>query len=428
MILTGLFFGLAPALRLSAGDIAGTLREDRRTSSVGRGTVRVRNALIVVQVAGSLVLILAAGLFGRSLAAMQRLDTGVDPDRVAWVRPNFSRSGLAPADVRAALEEMRARAEALPGVTRAAFATRLPAQPSGTTTTAIEGYEPQAGTGAVELSFLVVTPQYFETMGQRVLEGRGLAATDTADSDRVILVNQAAARRFWPGRPAVGGRIRSSSTNAPWRTVVGVVEDAPVATFPERPPRPMFYAAAAQSNPGGGYILARTEGDAAALAVAMRTALASVRPSVPLQGEGSLSSHFGGAIAAPRFLARVMGIVSLLAVTLAALGIYAVVAFNVARRSGEMGIRLALGASSRRLVRMIVGEAVATVGLGIAVGLAMALPTMSRLEPLLFGVEPFDVATIAGAVAAIVAVAWLAAYLPARRAASADPARAFRAI
>jgi hypothetical protein len=343
------------------------------------------------------------------------------------VRPNFSRSGLAAADVRTALEEMRARVEALPGVTHAALATRLPAQPSGTTTTIVEGYEPQAGTGAVELNFLVVTPQYFDTVGQQVLEGRGLAATDVAGSDRVVVVNQAAARRYWPGRSALGGRIRSSAANAPARTVVGIVEDAPVSTFSERPPRPMFYAPAAQSNLGGGYLLARTEGDADALAVAMRTALAGVRSSVPMQGHGSLASHFGEALAAPRFLARVMGVVSLLAVTLAALGIYAVVAFSVARRSGEMGIRLALGASSRRLVRMIVGETVGTVALGIAGGLAIAVFTISRLESLLFGVQPFDVATMAGAVAAIVGVAWVAAYLPARRAAAADPASAFRA-
>jgi predicted permease len=427
MLLTGVLFGLAPALRVGPEDIATALRDDRRTSSAGRGTLRFRNALIVVQVAGSVVLIVAAGLLGRSLAAMQRLDPGVDPERVAWVRPNFARSGLDAAEVAVALEEMRARAAQLPGVTRAAVATRLPAQRSGTTTTIVEGFEPQAGTGAVELNFLIVTPDYFETAGQRLLEGRGFTAADVAGSDRVVIVNQAAARRYWPGRSAVGGRIRSSARNAPFRRVVGVVEDTPVSTFPEQPPRPMFYAAAAQSNLGGGYILARTDGDADALAIALRTAVAGVRPSIAIQGQGSLLSHFGAAIAAPRFLARIMGAISLLAVTLAALGIYAVVAFNVARRSGEMGIRLALGASADRLVKMVVGETIATVAIGIAGGLAIAALTVSRLESVLFGVAPFDPATFVGAVAAITAVAWLAAYVPARRAAGADPAQTFRA-
>jgi ABC-type antimicrobial peptide transport system permease subunit len=208
--------------------------------------------------------------------------------------------------------------------------------------------------------------------------------------------------------------------------VVGVVEDAPVSTFPERDVRPMFYAAAAQSNVGGGYVFARTAGDADALAATLRAALAGTRASVPIQTHGTLAAHFGEALAAPRFLAGVMGAVSLLAMLLAALGIYAVVAFNVARRSGEMGIRMALGASADRLVRMIVGETVGTVGVGVAIGVGVAVVVAPRLEALLFEVPPLDVATFAGATVLLIVVAWVAALVPARRAAGADPARAFR--
>jgi predicted permease len=427
MLVTGVVFGLAPALQLRRRDLAASLRDDRRTSSVGRSTLRLRNALVSLQVAGSLVLVLAAGLLGRSLVAIQQLDPGVDPERVAYARPNFSQSGVAAADVAGALEEMRARVELLPGVTHAAVALRLPAQSSGTTTTIVEGYEPRAGTGAVELNFLIVTPQYFETVGQRLLEGRWFTTADVQSANRVVVINQAAARRYWGDRSAVGGRMRSQAPGAPFRTVVGVVEDAPVVTFPEQPTRPMFYAPAAQSNLGSGYLLARTDGNASVLARAMRGAITDLRPSVTVQSYGTLASHFGTALARPRLLARVMGAVSLLAVILAALGIYAVVAFNVARRSGELGIRMALGASSSRLVKMVVGETVGIVAIGLAFGVAIAALTANRLEPLVFGLRPLDPTTFVGAVVFLAIVAGLAAYIPARRAASADPANAFRA-
>jgi ABC-type antimicrobial peptide transport system permease subunit len=189
----------------------------------------------------------------------------------------------------------------------------------------------------------------------------------------------------------------------------------------------MFYAPAAQSMLGSGYILARTDGDADALAAAMRTAVAGVRSSVPVQIQGTLASHFGAALSRPRFVARLMGAVSLLAVILAALGIYAVVAFNVARRTSEMGIRLALGATSGRLVRMVVGETAGTVAAGLLAGVAIAALTVTQLDALLFDVQPFDPATFAGAIVVLTGVAWLAAYVPAQRTARADPARAFRA-
>jgi ABC-type antimicrobial peptide transport system permease subunit len=208
--------------------------------------------------------------------------------------------------------------------------------------------------------------------------------------------------------------------------VVGVVEDAPVAAFPEVPVRPMFYVLATQSPLGSGYILARTDRDPAALVSAMRAIVTDVRATVAVQSQGTLASHFGAALAQPRFLAGVMSAVSLLAVLLAAIGIYAVVAFSVARRAGEMGVRMALGATASRLIHMVVGETVVTVGLGLGCGAALAALAVPRLQSLLFGVQPFDPLTFAAALGSLVVVAWTAAYLPARRAARADPARAFR--
>ena len=427
MVATGVLFGLAPALRARRTGVAAALRDDQRTSSIGRATARLRNGLVVVQVAGSLVLILAAGLLGRSLMAMQRADTGVDADRLAYARTNVSTPAQDAGAAAVLLEQVRARLAALPGVTHAAASSRLPAQFSGTTTTLVEGYTPPAGTNAVELNVTVVSPEYFDTVGVPIVEGRGFFDTDIAGADRVAIVNEAAAQRFWGGTDVVGRRLRSQGQPDLFRTVVGVAGDAPVATYPEAPTRPAFYVPAGQGNVGLMYFLVRTEGEPGSLLPSMRAAVTDVRSSLTIAAQGTLASHFGAALSAPRFVARVVATVSGLAVLLAALGIYAVVAFNVARRSGELGIRVALGAQPGRVVRMVVGETMGSVAVGIAGGLALAALAVRQLESILFGVRPFDPVTFAGAVVVLALVAWLAAYLPARRAAQADPVSALRA-
>lgn len=426
MLATGVLFGLAPALRSIRENVALALRDDRRTSSVERTTLRLRNGLVVVQVAGSFVLVLAAGLLARSLVAAQHVPAGVDAEHVAYVRTSFTRTGLDDAAAAATLEQVRTRIEALPGVTHAAAASRLPAQFSGTTTTIVEGYTPSAGTDAVELNFTVVTPQYFDTVGLPILQGRGFTPSDVVGANRVVIVNQAAARRFWQGA-AVGRRLRSQGQPGVFRTVVGVAADAPVATFPEQPVRPMFYVPSGQATLGSAYVLARTAGNAGALPPAMRSAVAEVRSSLPVLEQGTLASHFGDVLAGQRFMASVMGTVSALALVLASLGIYGVVAFNVARRTGELGIRVALGADPGRVTGMVVRETLGPVVVGLAGGLGLAALAAGQLKSVLFGVQPLDPLTLAGSVALLAAVAWLAAWLPARRAASADPARALRA-
>jgi hypothetical protein len=312
-------------------------------------------------------------------------------------------------------------------VTGAAIASRLPAQRSGTTSTIIEGYTPEAGTDATELSALIVTPEYFETMGLRLIAGRTFAATDVRGADRVVVVNETAARRYWGGHAAVGGRMRSQARNAPFRTVVGIVEDSPVAEFPERPVRPMFYVAAAQATVTAGYVLARTDRASDTLPAEMRSAAIGARAGVDVSAQGTLASIFDAALARPRFIAGTVSVASILAVVLAGLGLYSVVAFNAARRAGELGIRMALGASASRVARLVVRDAVGSVALGLAAGLVAAAALVPRLEPALFGVAPRDPVTFAGGLAAFAMVAGFAAYVPARRAARTDPSVTLRA-
>jgi predicted permease len=425
MAATGILSGLAPALRSARQDVARALRDDRRSSPTGRGTVRVRNALVAVQVGASLVLILGAGLLGRSLAALQNVDTGVDAGRVAWLVTTFGRSGLSGDAAAATLDELLARMATLPGATRAAAASRLPAQRTGTTTTIVEGYTPPNGTGAVELDYTIVTPEYFETIGLPVLEGRAFTASDVQGAERVVVISEAAARSFWGGVDPVGRRLRSQSQPDFVRTVVGVVGNAPVSSLTEST-RPMFYAPFAQSSVSSPYILVRSDGDPHALLGAMREQVHDVRTSLPVLEQGTLASHFDDAMAGPRFAARLMGGVSVLAMLLAGLGTYAVVAFSVARRSGELGIRMALGAAQGRVVRMVLGETAGTVALGLAAGVAVAALAAPRIESVLFGVVPLDPLTYASAVLLLGVVAAIAAYVPARRAARANPVRSLQ--
>jgi putative ABC transport system permease protein len=427
MILTGVLFGLAPAVRSARTDVSRALREDRRGSSAGRGTLRLRDGLVVVQVAASLVLVLTTGLVARSLAALQTTDTGVDVDRIAYLVLDWSRAGVAPEASFTTLEELRGRIEALPGVERAAMTTRLPAMQQGSTTTEVEGYEPGAGTNAVEMPFAIVGEEYLEATGIPIVAGRGFGPDDVPGPGVSILINETAARRYW-GSPeaALGMHMRAQGSPTWTRTVVGVVGDVPVNALGESP-APLMYFTTRQRPVTPGYLIARADGDPEAILAAMRREIAAWRPAVTVNGQGTLVAHLGSTLAMPRFAASAMGAFSVLALILAALGVYTVVSYAVARRTAELGIRIALGADRSGVVWMVVREVARVVVVGLAFGVAAAALAAPRFGGMLYGVEALDPTTFATAVTLLLAVAWAAAYVPARRAARADPVQALKA-
>jgi predicted permease len=421
---TGILFGLAPALRTARADV--TLRDDRRTASMDRGTSRLRNLLVAVQVAASLVLVFGAGLVARSLTALETVDPGVDVDRVAYLRADWSRSGVEGERARIAIDEIRQRLERLPAITRAALVSRLPATPSGTTTTEVEGYTPPAGTNAVELPFALVTDGYFETMGIALLQGRFFNNDDVPGTDNVsIVINQTAARRFWGNANPIGRRMRGQGSQAWTRTVVGVVDDAPVARLGESP-RPMFYRSTRQVPAMPSYVVAYTHGDPAAVIASMRQELTALYPTAVIDAQGTLASHFGETLSMPRLIARAMGAFSTLALLLAGLGIYSVVSFSVARRTSELAIRIALGAERASVVRMVIREMAGVVVAGMAVGVLLSALAAPRLGGMLYGIPALDPVTFGGAVIVLLGVAWIAAFVPAWRAAGTDPVEALR--
>ena len=424
MVATGLFFGVAPALQSLRTDLSGTLREERRSIGSGRRLSRLRNAMVSVQVAVSLMLVMAAAVMMRGLAASRRVDPGVDVDRVAYLLTKFAEAGIPANAAGATLNQLRDRFAAVPGVTGVAVASRLPVQRAGTTTTVVEGYEPAAGTGSVELPWAVISPEYFATLGIGVLHGRSYSEEDETSEERIVIVNETAARRFWGTADAVGRRIRPQSSPEAWTRVIGVVEDTRVASLDE-PPTPLLYYVmrGAVNSP---YILVRTAADPSAVLGSLRAQLRLVDARLPVEGLGTLESHLGASLAADRASAGLLSLFSILALLLASVGIYTIVSFTVAGRVPEIGMRIALGAARARVIRMVVGEMAATVGLGLIAGATLILAVGSRLGPESYRADLLDPATLAGALLILCAAVTVASYLPARRAARIDPAHALR--
>ena len=423
-LVTGLLFGIVPALRTTRTNVAAALREEGRGRSPTRNVSLVRAGLLALQVAVSLVLVVGAGLFTRSLANVERVDPGVDVANIAVVGTDLGQGGVADAEIANITAQILERVRSLPGVESAALTTRLPLQQGGTTTQVVDGYTPTAGTGAVELPFAFVSRDYFRTMGVPLLAGRTFTADDRAGGPRVILVNETAAKVFWGG-DAIGRRIRSESLPNAWREVVGVVADTRVASLDE-PPTPMIFYSADQVPVGSFFIVVRTSSDPASLLPSLREALRSVRATLPVTRMMTFDQHVGDALASARVITALMTAFSLLALVLAGFGVYAVVAFSVEQRAPELGIRAALGAAGSRLVRMIIGETLAIVAVGLAVGITVAVFATRGISGMLFGVNPFDPLTFGGAAVLLIAAATGAALIPALRASRTDPVETLR--
>ena len=423
MVATGLFFGLAPAVQSLRTDVSGALREDRRSAGPGRRLSFTRNAMVAVQVAVSLALVVGAAFMVRRLESWQRIDPGVDAEHIAYIRTTFDDAGIT-GDARApVLQQLRDRFASTPGVTAVTLASRLPVQRGGTTTMVVDGYEPAAGTGSVELPWVRIGPGYFDAIGIRVLRGRVYLPADREGTLPGVVVNETAALRFWGTLDAVGRRIRSQGDEDGWIDVIGVVSDTKVNSLSE-PPTPLLYLPLPPSGAGSLYFLVRTASDPAAVLSSLRTGLRNVNSQLPVDELDTLDGHLGSTLASARMTAGLLGLFSLLALLLAGIGIYTIVSFSVAGRMPEIGIRVALGAARGRVIRMVVGEVALTVGIGLALGTALVILLNARLGPSIGGrLEP---ATLGLAAAVMALAVGVAAWLPARRAAAVDPVEALR--
>jgi predicted permease len=315
----------------------------------------------------------------------------------------------------------------LPGVTSAAFGSRLPLGMGGNNSMGIriDGYTPRQNEEVV-IAYSTVGPRYFETLSIPVLQGREYAITDTADSANVMVINEAMARRYWPNGNAIGGRIRMGGDNI--AEVVGIVADSKYGSINEKP-LPQMFLPMGRYNVSTLRLFVKTTGPAAPLVAQVRNAIHSLDAALPIYDSRTLDEHMHGALFAQLMAADLLGAMGVLAVLLAAIGLYGVMAYAVSQRTQEMGIRLALGASPQSLLSMIVGQGMRLTLIGLVIGLALALAafgSIGAVRTLLPGISPLDPITFIAVPVVLASIALLATWIPGRRAGKVDPLVALR--
>ena len=421
-LLATLVLGVGPALYATRSDQGGSLKD-----GVGRtrtGSARVRDALVVGQVAVSVVLLIGAGLFMRSLAASQAVDPGFgsSPAAIGWMELPPDR----PAVERAAFfQDLLRFVGSEPSVIHVGLMTLLPLEGTGYSTTdiTVPGVEPPAGRSAHEVDHAGVAGEVFEALGIEILEGRGFVSTDGPDSDPVAVVNQVLAERFWPGGRALGATFVMAGSEY---RVVGVARTTKVRRLDESP-RPMLYTSIVQSGNWFGRVVASTGANPVPLAPRILEIGSDLDPGVVTINSRTLDLHLASLLVPARITAALLGVLGALALLLAAIGLYGIVSHTVAARVQEMGIRMSVGARPGSVVRLFLGRGMLRVGLGVAVGVALAVPGSSLVRGMLFGVEALDPLTFVSAVGVLTLVGFVAAWVPAHRASRIDPVRALRA-
>jgi predicted permease len=434
--LTALVFGLLPALKASSSSPETALHAQTRGVIGGRS--RLMRAFVVAEVALSVMLVVGAGLLLRSYENIRAVDLGLDAEGVYTVGQALPASTYPdPAAAGNFYASLLERIAALPGVESAGAITNLPVQggPGGMNDFTIEGRpEPRPGEPSWNAGQVMVTPGYFETMRIPLVEGRSIEAHDQPDAPRVAVINEEAARLYWPDESPIGRRFRygppENRDGPPWITIVGIVENTRANGAQAGVPPQIFLPHAQMSRFFGGRfmsIVVRAAGDPLAVAAAVNTTVREADPALPPIGGQLMEDIVHASVGQPRFTSQLATFFAVIALLLGALGIHGVLSYAVAQRVGELGVRLALGAGPAALLKLVVGQGMWLACLGVALGVVAALAGARVLRGLLFGVGPSDPTSFGLAIAVLGAAALLACYGPARRASRIDPMTALRA-
>jgi putative ABC transport system permease protein len=433
-LLTGVLFGLAPAWQSSRSELQTTLRETGRGTIGGRRGSRARNILVVAELAVALILLVSATLVVRSFWLLQNVDPGFNPHNLLtaqlWLpQPNNPETGPYFQHERrvAFYRDAIRRVSALPGVRAAAGVTNLPLTGARDQMRfTFEGEAPQS-TEVHTAQSAFVSPGYFATMGIPLLRGRDFTESEDDGQPRAIVVNQAFVQKYYPDQNPVGQRIRSGSMRNPgiWHTIIGVAGNVRAEGL-EIEPRPQVYRSVYQLSNFNLALVIRAAGNQAGLTEVLRAEVAAADPNEPVFGVRSMDQIMLTAVAQRRFAMLLLGLFALTATVLGGIGIYGVMSYLVTQRTHEMGIRMALGAQRRDVLRLVVGQGMRLALAGVAVGLLAAMALTRLMSDLLFGVKPTDPITIAAVIAIVAAVAFAACFVPARRASRVDPMVALR--
>ena len=420
-LVTGLAFGLVPALETTRLDLVSSLKGETSASHIGASGLR--RGLVVAQVALSLVLLIGAGLALKSLRIAGNIRLGFDPDRQLLVPVDLGLLRYGPERGEALFGALRERVLALPDVEEAGYAVAVPLSVVNPQTPVLpRGYVLPPGANEPTIDYNFAATGYFEAMGTAVVRGRAFDDRDGKGSQAAV-VNQAFVRRFWAGAEPIGKRVRAQGQDV---EVVGVVEDGKYWSLGEEP-RPYLYLPIGIQYRGERTLHVRTSGNPAALVSALRRVIQSLDPDLPVSGIETMRQHLRFSLFPTRLLAAALSSFATLALLLAGVGLYGVIAFWVSRATPEIGVRMALGAGPMDVLWLVVRRALPPVAAGLALGLAAALALARLASGLLYGVSPLEPGAYLRAVFILAGVAFLVSLLPARRAARVDPAVALRA-
>ena len=425
-MLTGILVGVLPALSSASVNPHASLQDASRGTVGGALRRRTRAGLVVAEVALAVAITTGAGLLLRSFVSVTNVNPGFETAQLlTWQMDLPQRLTSAP-DRLAFYRDFFARMEALPGVVSVGGTTRVPlGSTSVTTTVQIDG-RPVPNAELPEVQFRRAMHNYFETMSIPIRRGRNFDPKDGAAAPTVAVINETMARRLFPSQDAVGQRVRTGpNATGPWTTIVGVIGDIRHGGLEEEP-QPEMYISYLQGPPVSPFIVLRTAGDPAAVAETVRAEARLIDKNLPLYGMRTMSTLRSEAVATRRFILLIVGAFGVLALGLAAIGVYGVMSLIVSERTREVGVRLALGAQPSELLRMIVGQAAKLAGIGVAVGVAVSLPLAPLLDSQLYGIESFDPLTFVLVAATLLLTATLAALVPASRAMRIDPLTALR--
>jgi putative ABC transport system permease protein len=424
-LVTGLLFGAMPALYAARTNLADSLKLRAEGGVGGRGDAR--HAFVAIQLALCIVLLVGAGLLTRTLGALRRVDLGFNPDNLLTAEFRLPASKYdSPERIDQFMAQVLTNIRAIPGLRSAALLNAVPLSGNWGMTSYLPAGVPEPASGILPKTQInTVSDGFFRTMEIPLLQGRDFAPTDRAESEPVTIVNQELARLAWPNQSAIGQRIKIVGPPDVWATVVGVAANVKQYTIGE-PATAQLYQPKAQAGGIFSSVALRTAGDPMALADQLRNAIWAVDPDQPVWKIRSMQSLVERDVAPQQFTSRLTTGFALLALLLAAVGVYGVMSYAVAQRTREIGIRMALGAYHSQVVRLVIGRGLRIVAIATALGLGAALAGTRLLRSQLFGVGATDMLTFVTVPAILGAVAMLACYLPARRASRVDPLIALR--
>lgn len=430
-VVTGIVFGLAPAWQSLRVDLNSALKEGGRGAVADSGQRRLSRLLVITEMAMAMVLLIGAGLLLRSFAHLLDVKPGFTTENLLTMQIGLPNASYQEPQKRAAFfQQLETSLRGAPEVASVGIVTRLPLMSSMNNITsflAIEGREVPAGERP-EIDFRRASTSYFQTMGIPLLSGRLVTEQDVTNNSRFVLINEAMAKRFWPGEDPIGKRIStivSSGQQIPWQTIVGVVGNVRHMGL-DIEPRPEIYYHTNTQPPFGPVVVIRTTSDPKRLISIVRAKIRELDRDVPVSNVNTMEQLVAQSVAQRRFGMFLLGIFALLALVLAAIGIYGVVSYSVTQRTQEIGVRMALGASASDVMKMVLRNGMTLALVGVGLGLVGALGLTRLMSRLLFEVTPTDLTTFALVSAGLIVVALLACYLPARRAMKVDPLEALR--